>query len=104
MEAIVKNMPWVDITMGMELGKQTVYKNKFRAKLTLLNPSNPEALFTFADDMTTKLINTPVAGGWPYTNAFSTSMDNLPTLWGGWTHRNWTSWKKAMTKVLRTTS
>jgi hypothetical protein len=27
MEAIVKNMPWVNITMGMEPGEQTEYKN-----------------------------------------------------------------------------
>ncbi len=75
MEAIVKNTPWVDITMGMELGEQTEYKNKFWAKSTLLNPSSPEAL-NFADDMTTKLINTPMAGGLLYTNTFSASMSN----------------------------
>ncbi len=74
-EAIVKNMPWVNITIGMELREQTEYKNKFQAKSTLLNPSSPEAL-NFADDMTTKLINTAVTGGLLYTNAFSTSMGN----------------------------
>ncbi len=35
----------------------------------------PEAL-NFADDMTTKLINTAVAGGSLNTNAFSASMGN----------------------------
>ena len=34
---------------------------------------SPEAL-NFADDMTTKSINTTVVGGLPYTNAFSASM------------------------------
>ncbi len=29
MEAIVKNRPWVNITMGMELGEQAEYENKF---------------------------------------------------------------------------
>jgi hypothetical protein len=61
MEGIVKNTPWVNITMGMELGEQTEYKNKVQAKSTLLDPLSPEAL-NFADDMTTKLINTAVAG------------------------------------------
>ncbi len=41
-EVIVKNTPWVDITMGMELGEQAEYKNKFRAKSTLLNPLSPQ--------------------------------------------------------------
>ncbi len=73
MEAIVKNTPWVDITMGMELGEQTEYEDKFWAKSTLLNPSSPKAL-NFTDDMTTKLINTAMARGLLYTNAFSASM------------------------------
>jgi hypothetical protein len=62
MEAIVKNTPWINIMMGMELGEQAAYKNEFQAKLTLLNPSSPEAL-NFTDDMTMTLINTTVAGG-----------------------------------------
>jgi hypothetical protein len=73
MEAIVKNTPWADITMGMELGEQAECKNEIQAKLTLLNPPSPEAL-NFADDMTIKLINTAMAGGLLYTNAFSASM------------------------------
>jgi hypothetical protein len=73
MEAIVKNMPRVDITMGMELGERAEYKNEFQAKSTLLNPSSPEAL-NFADDMIIKSINTATAGGLLYTNAFSASM------------------------------
>ncbi len=75
MEAIVKNMLWVNITMGMELGEQTEYENEFWAKSICLNPSSPEAL-NFADDMTKKLINTAMAGGLLYTNAFSASMGN----------------------------
>jgi hypothetical protein len=50
-------------------------REQIQAKLTLLNPSSPEAL-NFTDDMTTKLINTPVAGGLLYTNAFFASMVN----------------------------
>jgi hypothetical protein len=70
MEAILKNTTWVDITMGMELGEHAEYKNKLRAKSSLLNPSNPEAL-NFEDDMTTKSINTAAAGGSIHTAAFS---------------------------------
>jgi hypothetical protein len=70
MEAIVKNTTWVDITMGMELGERIEYKNQLRAKASLLNPSSPEAL-NFKDDMTTKSINTAVAGGSIYMAAFS---------------------------------
>ncbi len=73
MEAIVRNMPWVNITMRMELGEQTEYENEIWAKLTLLNPSIPEAL-NFVDDMTTMSINAAVAGGALYTNAFSAFM------------------------------
>ncbi len=59
--------------MGMELGERAEYENKIQAKLTLLHPSSPEAL-NFTDDMTTKSINTAVAGQLLYTNAFSASM------------------------------
>ncbi len=70
MEAIVKNTTWGDITMGMELGERAEYKNKLRAKASLLNPSSPEAL-NFEDDMTTKSINTAAARGSVYMVAFS---------------------------------
>ncbi len=73
MEAIVKNTPWVDITMGMELGKHAEYENEFRAKASLLNPSSPEAV-NFKDDMTTKSINTATVGGSIYTSALSASI------------------------------
>jgi len=73
METIVKNTTWVDITMGMELGERVEYKNELRAKASLLNPSSPEAL-NFKDNMTTKSINTAVAGGSIYMTAFSASI------------------------------
>jgi hypothetical protein len=81
MEAIVKNTPWVDITMGVELGERTEYKNESWAKLTLLSPSSPEAL-SFKDDMTTKSINTTMAGGSLYTNALSASMGDTAYVLG----------------------
>ena len=73
MEALVKNTPWVDITKGMELGERSEYENEFRARASLLNPSSPEAL-NFEDDLTTKSINTAVAGGSIYTTALSASI------------------------------
>jgi hypothetical protein len=73
MEALVKNTTWVDITMGMELGEHAEYENKLRAKVFLLNPSSPEAL-NFEDDMTTKSINTAMAGGSIFMAAFSASI------------------------------
>jgi hypothetical protein len=73
MEALVKSTPWVDITKGMELGEHAEYENEFRAKASLLNPSSPKAL-NFEDDMTTKSINTAVAGGSIYTLALSASI------------------------------
>ncbi len=75
MEALVKNTPWVDITKGMELGECADYENEFRAKASLLNPSSLEAL-NFKDNITTKSINTAVAGGSIYTSALSASIGN----------------------------
>ena len=38
------NGPWVDITQGMELSERLEHKLELRGRMTLLDPSNPEAL------------------------------------------------------------
>jgi hypothetical protein len=67
------NGPWVDITQGMELSERLEHKLELRGRMTLLDPSNPEAL-NFNEEQSFKLFGMAGTNASQYTSTQSVSL------------------------------
>ncbi len=73
LEDAKRNAPWVDITQGMETSERLEHELEQRGQVTLLDPSNPEAL-NFNEEQSFKLFGTAGTNASMYTSAQSVSL------------------------------
>ncbi len=73
LEDAKQNAPWVDITQGMETSERLEHELEQRGQVTLLDPSNPEAL-NFNEEQSFKLFGTAGTNASMYTSAQSVSL------------------------------
>ena len=73
LEDTKRNASWVDITQGMETSERLEHELEQQGRVTLLDPSNPEAL-NFNEEQSFKSLGTAGTNASMYTSAQSLSL------------------------------
>jgi hypothetical protein len=76
LEDAKRNAPWVDITMGMELSERLEYDLEMKGRITLLDPSHPEAL-NFNEEQSFRSFGAAATNASLYTSTQSVSLGGM---------------------------